>query len=129
MHTHDCDDRTTDQIRSDILSKLDIEDSRSGTNFTKAELEKIAEKIGAGEQNRCYFCKEDDKEFLEEHHVIPKRYGGSNEKYNLVTLCRRCHIKLEQLYTNEVFSFIAENINEVSENLERKKQKVIDNQF
>lgn len=32
-------------------------------------------------------CRDD----LTLHHVLPQRLNGSDEKYSLVSLCRRCH--------------------------------------
>ncbi|WP_425490626.1 HNH endonuclease [Halorubrum ruber] len=28
---------------------------------------------------------------LEVHHIVPRRRGGTHEKYNLVTMCSHCH--------------------------------------
>jgi len=45
---------------------------------------------------RCYFC--DEPECLENHHIVPRRHGGSDRLENLVTVCPTCHRKLEKLY-------------------------------
>jgi hypothetical protein len=37
---------------------------------------------------------------LEKHHIIPRCYGGSNDKKNLVVLCPNCH-KIWHLKLNE----------------------------
>lgn len=40
----------------------------------------------------CSSCKKTKRERdLEIHHIIPLSQGGSNEKRNLVALCRPCH--------------------------------------
>jgi len=52
-------------------------------------------------EKSCYFCSE--FEVLEEHHLVPRRYGGSDRKDNLVTLCPTCHSKVEGLYDDELF--------------------------
>jgi len=49
----------------------------------------------------CYFC--DSAQKLEKHHIIPQRFGGSDEEKNLVTVCRSCHEKLERLYNKEFY--------------------------
>lgn len=49
----------------------------------------------------CYFCGETDR--LEEHHIVPRRYRGSNEDESLVTLCSDCHVKIEQLYDDRFY--------------------------
>ncbi|WP_204365619.1 HNH endonuclease [Natronococcus jeotgali] len=32
---------------------------------------------------------------LEVHHIVPLSAGGSNERSNLITLCKNCHTKSE----------------------------------
>jgi hypothetical protein len=67
----------------------------------------------------CYFCG-DESDVLESHHLVPRRYNGSDKDRNLVTVCPTCHQKLERLYdkrfyqslgmseTDEVISYILE---------------------
>lgn len=43
----------------------------------------------------CIFCGA--KENLENHHVLPKSEGGTDEDFNLVTCCSLCHGKLHDL--------------------------------
>jgi len=43
----------------------------------------------------CQYCKGKSKDSkLEVHHIIFRRYGGSDEPENLITLCKTCHDKL-----------------------------------
>jgi 5-methylcytosine-specific restriction endonuclease McrA len=51
----------------------------------------------------CKFCSETDPDALESHHIIPRRFNGSDEDDNLVTLCASCHRKIESLYDKEFF--------------------------
>lgn len=51
----------------------------------------------------CKFCNETDQDCLEEHHIVPKRHGGSDKKENLVKLCASCHRKLESLYNKRFY--------------------------
>lgn len=51
--------------------------------------------------DKCYFCPE--TECLELHHIIPRRFNGSDRTKNLVTVCSTCHRKLERLYNDEDF--------------------------
>ena len=45
----------------------------------------------------CRLCnKHCDKKEIQCHHIQPYKKGGSNEEYNLVTLCNVCHPKVEQ---------------------------------
>lgn len=41
---------------------------------------------------------------MEEHHIIPDRYGGSDADGNIVVLCASCHRALERIYTDEVWA-------------------------
>lgn len=38
---------------------------------------------------------------METHHIIPRRYGGSDDVENLVTLCANCHRAVESIYSND----------------------------
>jgi hypothetical protein len=35
---------------------------------------------------------------LQEHHAVPRRFGGSDDDVNLVTLCANCHEAVEKIY-------------------------------
>jgi hypothetical protein len=47
----------------------------------------------------CYFC--DSTESIEEHHILPKRFDGSDADVNTVNVCHDCHWKLERLYNSD----------------------------
>jgi len=49
-------------------------------------------------RENCYFCAHSDSRALEQHHITPRRFGGSDDAENLVTVCANCHRKLEALY-------------------------------
>jgi len=51
----------------------------------------------------CYFCSENNGDMLEEHHVVPRRFGGSDADENLVTVCASCHNGLESLYDSRFY--------------------------
>lgn len=53
--------------------------------------------------DRCFICAEDNPHVLEEHHIIPRRHGGTDGPDNLVTLCANCHSAIEKLYDDDVF--------------------------
>ena len=55
------------------------------------------------QRETCYFCHEPDAHILEEHHIVPRRFGGSDEPANLVRLCPNCHERLERLYDNRFY--------------------------
>ena len=52
---------------------------------------KIRAFVLARDRHRCTIHGCGATRFLEVHHVLPRRAGGSNRTDNLVTLCGRCH--------------------------------------
>ena len=38
---------------------------------------------------QCALCS--STRYLQIHHAIPRSWGGSDSKHNLITLCSRCH--------------------------------------
>lgn len=56
--------------------------------------------------NTCFICGEDNPVVLEEHHIIPRRHGGSDNEENLVTLCANCHKAVEKIYDDEFYKQI-----------------------
>jgi len=54
----------------------------------------------------CYLCGESNSAVLEQHHIVPKRYNGTNRQENLVTLCSNCHKKIERIYNDRAFGKI-----------------------
>ncbi len=38
----------------------------------------------------CRFCNRTEE--IQVHHITPKSLGGDNHEYNLITLCKFCHI-------------------------------------
>jgi len=60
------------------------------------------------DQKTCKFCSETDQDALEQHHIVPKRHGGSNKQENLVDLCASCHRKLESLYDKRFYQKVSE---------------------
>jgi len=53
------------------------------------------------EEDSCHFCGE--TEVLQEHHIVPQRFDGSDESVNLVTLCPTCHRKIESMYDKRFY--------------------------
>jgi len=49
----------------------------------------------------CMFCGEGGN--IERHHIIPKRYGGSDSDGNLIPVCQSCHQTLESVYDDDFF--------------------------
>jgi len=54
--------------------------------------------------DNCRICGHVNSNDLETHHVVPRRYGGSNSPSNLVTLCGSCHNALENIYDDRFYA-------------------------
>jgi len=54
----------------------------------------------------CKFCEETDSAALEKHHIVPRRYNGSDKDENIVEVCASCHRKLESLYNQRFYQKI-----------------------
>lgn len=52
----------------------------------------------------CHFCESTAD--IEEHHIVPQRFDGSDAETNLVDLCHDCHWKLERLYNKDFWEAI-----------------------
>ena len=46
------------------------------------------------DEYRCRKCK--STRDLQLHHITPRRLGGCDEAYNLITLCQKCHTQWHQ---------------------------------
>jgi DNA replicative helicase MCM subunit Mcm2 (Cdc46/Mcm family) len=55
------------------------------------------------DRGSCYFCHEPDTHILETHHIVPRRFDGTDDAENLVTVCPTCHQRLERLYDERFF--------------------------
>jgi len=55
------------------------------------------------ESIECFICGDHRPNSLEEHHIVPQRYNGSDEPENLVQLCSSCHAAIEKLYDDSFY--------------------------
>lgn len=51
----------------------------------------------------CFICGHDTSAVIQEHHIAPRRYGGSDADENLVDLCPNCHDSVERIYNDAFF--------------------------
>lgn len=51
----------------------------------------------------CPFCEVSNPVVFERHHIVPRRFGGSNSEENLKTLCRNCHQVVENMYDDRFY--------------------------
>jgi len=127
MHTHNDEPETKAEMVGKLLDEYDIHHRSPITELRKDHIEKLLTKLDFLDKEECYFCGESSKYYLEEHHIVPKRYNGSNRDHNLVTLCRDCHRRLEELYTDKVFQTIAGQIEETKTSRETEFEKIDSN--
>lgn len=52
----------------------------------------LAKRIRERDSYKCQIC---GNRGTQVHHILPCRLGGPDEEWNLITLCRRCHGKVE----------------------------------
>jgi len=62
----------------------------------------------------CINCLETNKEVLQLHHVVPLSVGGTNNKWNIVVLCEKCHSIIHKKIVST--SLIKEGIKKAQEN-------------
>jgi len=72
-----------------VMCDAEMQDGRGRTRATIPPSVRAA--VLARDRHRCTTSGCGATRFLEVHHVVPRRAGGSNRADNLVTLCNRCH--------------------------------------
>jgi 5-methylcytosine-specific restriction endonuclease McrA len=70
-----------------LLKTLDVERIRNNRCLKKRNRYEVLERDGYA----CVKCGNTEK--LTVHHKIERKHGGGNAHSNLVTLCRKCHIR------------------------------------
>lgn len=55
------------------------------------------------DQKQCFICGDQRQNSLEQHHIVPQRFDGSDDDENLVTLCASCHAAIEKLYDRRFY--------------------------
>lgn len=93
--------QTKKELRSELENQL--KHALGSNTITKYDLDRIANRISNIKSRSCYFCSLEDERLLEKHHVVPKRHGGKDTEENTVILCKSCHRKLEEVYSNRFY--------------------------
>lgn len=52
---------------------------------------------------QCFICGMASEAALQEHHIVPRRHGGSDNPENIVELCASCHQAVEKLYDKRFY--------------------------
>lgn len=74
------------------ISSLEFNESHG---MTIQEWKKSAQKIRKRDKFICQFCGK--KHSIVVHHIIPRNVKINNSSNNLITLCEKCHPKVEHL--------------------------------
>ena len=74
------------------ISKLEFE---TLYGMTPEEWQKLAQSIRKRDYFICQYCGR--RRSTSVHHIVPKRVKIDNHPNNLITLCRKCHPKIEKL--------------------------------
>ena len=53
--------------------------------------------------SECFICGDSTPSRLQIHHIVPRRYGGSDREENLVRLCASCHQAVEKIYDRRFY--------------------------
>jgi len=64
-------------------------------------------------KNTCFICANRNENVLEEHHIVPQRYGGKDTDENTVLLCSNCHTAVEKIYSVKKVEEITEKVSDV----------------
>lgn len=74
--------------------------------------------------DRCQICGDVRPRSLEEHHILPRRFGGGDHEDNLVRLCASCHRALESIYDKQFWTAVglrpSDSSNTVAEFADRR---------
>ena len=54
-------------------------------------------------EGTCYICGHGNPDVIQSHHIIPRRYDGTDEGRNIVDLCPSCHDAIERIYDDSFF--------------------------
>lgn len=94
MSEDDIDEKLREDGK-DELTELQVETQQQTVGDRKI-LDRMVRKSIEIRDLHCQCCgfgkgEEDFMGAFEVHHIIPVQYGGSDDKYNLILLCKNCH--------------------------------------
>lgn len=104
-----CSMKCTAELRSEEYSGEGNPKWRGGKSVYDAVKRQLSNWQRARRQHRgekCEMCGATDELHL--HHVVPILSGGTNEPWNLMTLCAQCHPKAESVSRELVPSVLTE---------------------
>ena len=77
---------------------------REGKRNSATIAPSVRQAVLARDRHRCQSPGCGNTRFLEIHHIVPRKQGGSNQAENLQILCSRCHAFLHTRETRNVVS-------------------------
>jgi len=111
--------RTVEEFEDKSVSKEALKQDASKLRRKVADLRKqrndILQEVVSGVEHRkryCFICGERNQNILQEHHIIPRRFGGEDQEGNTVTLCANCHEAIEKIYDNKFFEKLKSHFRE-----------------
>jgi hypothetical protein len=100
IHVHESDGKMTVQTDSgerelsraeSARMRCDAAVSRNGGRNTTTIPPRVRREVLARDKHRCQAPGCGRTRFLEVHHIVTRKKGGSNQAENLMTLCGACH--------------------------------------
>lgn len=53
--------------------------------------------------SNCFICGDGQNHLLESHHIVPRRFDGTDSTENIVQLCPSCHSAVEKMYNSRFY--------------------------
>lgn len=72
-------------------------------------------------EDTCFICGQRKPNSIETHHIVPRRFGGSDSDENLVDLCASCHSALEKLYDDRFYEELGVRTHDAPPDIEYTK--------
>jgi len=75
---------------------------------------------------QCQICGVKRPRSMEEHHILPRRFGGSDTDDNLVVLCANCHRAVESIYDKQFWESVGLRPTEGSNTITEFADRMLD---
>lgn len=87
--------------------------------------ERVRELVIERDKSRCQSCRKlSRKRYLTVHHINPRKFGGTDELDNLITLCAQCHDAIEELDLRSAYEIIGYMVNPEKSKLRIEKERL-----
>ena len=82
---------TQDSSKTGFLSEEELKQLKKEIKPPIISYRTLLPRIRARDGNKCRLCFNDDLDLLQVHHLTPRSLGGTDEDFNLITVCEACH--------------------------------------